>query len=117
MLARDGTSVALGAQAVLEPDPELHARLVDAGAVPATVATRDALDQPAGSPDAVAADLQTAAVLRSAERGGIRAAAVLGVSRAAGGAAPLGAEELEALGLRLGEAGYASMAAVRARTR
>ena len=57
------------------------------------------------------ADLQTAAILRVAERAGVAAAAVLGVTRGANGSAALDAEQLEELGLRLGEAGYAALAA------
>jgi uridine phosphorylase len=114
VLALDGASTALGAGGRLAPDPDMLARLIEAGAAPAMVASQDLFydrgDAPQ-APGAVAVELETAAVLGVAARHGATAAAVLGVTRRAGrnGAARLDAEGLEALGLRLGEAGYAAL--------
>ena len=114
VLALDGASTALGAGGPLAPDPVMLARLVEAGAAPATVASRDLFyDRGEGppAPGAVAVELETAAVFGVAARHGVPAAAVLGVARRAGmnGAGRLGGEDLDALGLRLGDAGYAAL--------
>jgi uridine phosphorylase len=114
VLALDGASAALGADGALAPDPLMLARLVEAGAAPATVASRD-LPYDGGhgapAPGAVAVELETAAVLGVAARHGVPAAAVLGVARRANtnGAGRLDGQQLEALGLRLGDAGYAAL--------
>jgi uridine phosphorylase len=114
VLALDGASAALGTGESLAPDPQLLAYLVEAGAAPATVASRDLFydsgDRPP-APGAVAVELESAALLAVAARHGVPAASVLGVARRAGmnGATRLGSEELESLGLRLGEAGYAAL--------
>ncbi len=114
VLALDGASAALGAGGPLAPDPQLLARLVEAGAAPATVASTDLFydcgERPP-APGAVAIELETAAILGVAARHGVQAACVLGVARQAGanGRAQLGGDELEALGMRLGEAGYAAL--------
>jgi uridine phosphorylase len=114
VLALDGASAALGTGESLAPDPQLLAHLVEAGAAPATVASRDLFydsgDRPA-APGAVAVELESAALLAVAARHGVPAASVLGVARRAGmnGATRLASEELESLGLRLGEAGYAAL--------
>jgi uridine phosphorylase len=114
VLALDGASAALGAGSSLAPDPAMLARIVAAGAAPATVASRDLFydrRQAPPAPRAVAVELETAAVLGVAARHKIPAACVLGVARRAGmnGAAHLEGDDLEALGLRLGEAGYAAL--------
>jgi uridine phosphorylase len=114
VLALDGASAALGAEGPLAPDPEMLARLVTAGAAPATVASRDLFYDRGDSPrppGAVAVELETAAVLGVAARHGVPAAAVLGVARRAdlNGAASLDGEQLDALGLILGDAGYAAL--------
>jgi uridine phosphorylase len=114
VLALDGASTSLGAAGRLRPDPDMLARLLEAGAAPATVASRDLFYERRDTPPApgvVAVELETAAVLGVAARHGVTAAAVLGVARRAGlnGAARLDADRLEALGLRLGEVGYAAL--------
>jgi uridine phosphorylase len=114
VLALDGASAALGAGMSLAPDPGMLACIVAAGAAPATVASRDLFyDRREGppAPGAVAVELETAAVLGVAARHELPAACVLGVARRAGlnGAARLDPDDLEALGLRLGEAGYAAL--------
>ena len=99
----------------LEPDPALLGRLVEAGATPATVASTDLFYDPraqgpaeAASRGALALELESAAILAVAARHGAAAACVLGVAGVDGGGR-LGIEELEELGLRLGEAGYAAL--------
>jgi uridine phosphorylase len=113
VLALDGASAALGADRALAPDPDMLARLVEAGAAPATVASRDLFydRDSTPAPGTVAVELETAAVLGVAARHGVPAAAVLGVARRAdlNGAGSLDGEQLEALGLRLGDAGYAAL--------
>jgi uridine phosphorylase len=114
VLGLDGASAALGADGPLAPDPDMLARLIEVGAAPATVASRDLFyDRGDGPPatGAVAVELETAAVLGVAARHGVPAAAVLGVARRAdmNGAGSLDGEQLEALGLRLGDAGYAAL--------
>ena len=94
----------------LEPDPELHGRLIEAGASPAAVASTDLFyDHPAqvvreSGQAATAVDLQAAAILGVAARRGVAAACLVGV--ATGLRDP---EALEALSVRLGEAGYAAL--------
>jgi uridine phosphorylase len=136
VLPADGTSAALGADAPLEPDPELLARLVAAGARPVTVASSDLFydprDEPAWWTDrgAVAVEMEAATILQVAARRGVAAACVLGVSdvaatvpavaQAAGGARGaampfsngahrMTQDELTELGVRVGEAGYAAV--------
>ena len=118
-LPGDGTSSALGADGAIEPDPGLLARLVDAGARPATVATSDLFYDPredataewAGR-GAVAVEMEAATVLQVAARRGVAAACVLGVSDAPGsdGARRMTDDDLVELGVRIGEAGYAAVA-------
>jgi uridine phosphorylase len=133
VLPTDGTSAALGADAPLEPDPALLARLVDAGARPVTIASSDLFYDPRGDAapswtehGAVAVEMEAATIFQIAARRGVAAACVLGVSdvvavaQAAGGARGaampfwngarrMGQEELAELGVRIGEAGYAAV--------
>ncbi len=119
VLPADGTSAALGANGALEPDPGLLARLVDAGARPATVATSDLFYDPREEATAawvergaVAVEMEAATVLQVAARRGVAAACVLGVSDvpSAAGARRMTDDELAGLGVRVGEAGYAAVA-------
>jgi DeoD family purine-nucleoside phosphorylase len=120
-LPEDGTSTALGAGGGLAPDPDLLERLVAAGARPAVVASSDLFYDPrAGQAarwaerGAVAVEMEAAALLQVAARRGVEAACVLGVTDAL---APDGAprraqpEAIEAIGLRVGETGYAALSA------
>ena len=114
VLALDGASSALGARGPLRPDSALHARLLAAGASAGTVASMDLFYDPADearTEGAVAVEMETAAVLSVAARHGVAAACVLGVARRAdaNGAERLDGDELEALGLSLGAAGYAAL--------
>jgi DeoD family purine-nucleoside phosphorylase len=114
VLPADGASAALGANGSLAPDPELLARLVGAGARPGTVVSsdlfydpRDGLGADWASRGAVAVEMEAAALFLVAARRGVSAACVVGVSDVAGARAS--AEQMEALGLRLGEVGYAAV--------
>ncbi|HEV2874608.1 MAG TPA: hypothetical protein VGW14_05610 [Thermoleophilaceae bacterium] len=115
VLPADGTSAALGANGSLVPDAGLLSRLVDAGARPGTVVSSDLFYDPREdrarewvSRGAVAVEMEAATILLLAARRGAEAACVLGVSDVVGGvrAEP---EQLEAIGLRVGEAGYAAV--------
>ena len=118
-LPADGTSAALGANGAIEPDPSLLARLVEeAGARPATVATSDLFYDPREDATAawiergaVAVEMEAATVFQVAARRRVAAACVLGVSdvATAEGASRMTDEQLEELGVRIGEAGYAAV--------
>jgi uridine phosphorylase len=118
VLPADGTSVALGADAPLEPDAELLERLVAAGARPATVASSDLFYDPRADAaaswterGALVVEMEAATLLQVAARRGVAAACVLGVSDvgSANGAHRMSTDELHELGLRVGEAGYAAL--------
>jgi uridine phosphorylase len=118
VLPADGTSAALGANGALEPDPGLLARLVEAGARPATVATSDLFYDPRADAaaawaerGAVVVEMEAATVLQVAARRGVAAACVLGVSdvASADGARRMTDDEIAELGVRVGEAGYAAL--------
>ena len=125
VLPADGASAALGAAAPLEPDPELLARLVAAGARPATIATSDLFYDPRedaarswAERGAVAVEMEAATIFQIAACHGVAAACVLGVSdvpaRAAGDAEIASADEarrmsddeLAGLGVSVGRVGY-----------
>jgi uridine phosphorylase len=118
VLPADGTSAALGANGALRPDPGLLARLVGAGARPATVVTSDLFYDPREDATAewvergaVAVEMEAATVFQVAARRGVAAACVLGVSDVATdeGASRMTDDELAELGVRIGEAGYAAV--------
>jgi uridine phosphorylase len=119
VLPADGTSAALGAIGALTPDPDLLARLAGAGARPATVASSDLFYDPRdGQPaawirrGAIAVEMEAATILRVAANRGVEAACVLGVSDVPGeeGALRASPEQLEEIGVRVGEAGYRALA-------
>jgi uridine phosphorylase len=121
VLPADGTSAALGADGPVAPDPELQARLVEAGARPVTVASSDLFYDPReeATPSwvdrgAVAVEMEAATILQVAARRGVAAACVLGVSDVAAmpssnGARRMSPDELVELGVLIGEAGYAAV--------
>jgi DeoD family purine-nucleoside phosphorylase len=118
VLAADGTSAALGADGNLSSDPELLDRLVAAGAQPVTIASTDLFYDPREGQaaawmkqGAVAVEMEAATIFALAERRGVRAACVLGVTDVPhrAGARRASSEEIEQIGLRVGEAGYASL--------
>jgi uridine phosphorylase len=118
VLPADGTSTALGADAPLEPDAELLEGLMAAGARPATIATSDLFYDPrdgaaAGwiEQGALAVEMEAATIFQIAACRGVSAACVLGVSDvpSSNGSRRMGQDELEQLGVRVGEAGYAAL--------
>ena len=117
-LPADGTSVALGAREGLRPDDELLERLTAAGARPVVVASTDLFYDPRDGQGAawlrrgaVAVEMEAATILAVARRRGVRAACVLGVTDVSrlNGAQRAGPEQIEAIGLSVGEAGYAGL--------
>lgn len=120
VIPADGTSVALGAGDVLRPDRALTAALVDDGARPTTVLSTDIFYDPSGEAvpgwagrGAEAVEMEAATLLAIAERRGVAAAAVVAVTDLLEGdrRERISAEALEAVGPRLGEAGWAALAA------
>jgi DeoD family purine-nucleoside phosphorylase len=118
VLPADGASAALGANGSLAPHPGLLGRLVGAGARPGTVVSSDLFYDPREGQvsewverGAVAVEMEAAALLLVAARRGVEAACVLGVSDVLGpdGAVRAEPEQLEAIGLRVGEVGYAAV--------
>jgi uridine phosphorylase len=118
VLSADGASAALGANGALGSDPELLERLLAAGARPGTVVSTDLFYDPregeAGAwlrRGASVVEMEAAAILQVAARRGVAAACVLAVTEvpAPEGTRRVGAEQLERIGLRLGEAGYAAL--------
>ncbi|HEU0024278.1 MAG TPA: hypothetical protein VFQ12_06590 [Thermoleophilaceae bacterium] len=119
-LPADGASAALGADGRVSADPRLVERLVAAGAEPVTVATSDLFyDGRAGAAEewvrrgAAAVEMEAATLLRLAEVRGVEGACVLGVTDVPGarGSRRAEPEELEAIGLRVGRAGYEALRA------
>jgi uridine phosphorylase len=116
VLAADGTSRALGAGERLAGDPALSAALAERADRLALVASGDLFYDPRrdtrsawAAAGAVAADLETAALLAVANRRGIRAGALLAVTAADG--ERLGEEALAEAGLRLGRAALGALGA------
>jgi uridine phosphorylase len=107
----DGASRALGAGAVLEPDPGLLASLAGLdGAIGEVVSTDLYYDpRPARWDRAVAVDLSTAALLAVALRHGVRAACVLVVSESPAGR--IESEALERAEVELGRVGAGAVGA------
>lgn len=119
VLPADGASAALGANGRVAPDAALLERLVAAGARPATVVSTDLFygardGEPAEwlGRGAVAVEMEAAAILQLAARRGVAAGCVLGVTDAPGPAGAIRAsrDEIERIGLRVGETGYAALA-------
>ena len=119
-LAGDGTSAALGADGELHSDPELLERLATAGARPVTVASTDLFYDPReatiaawANQGAAAVEMETATLFAVARLRGVAAACVVGVTDVPGaeGARRAGPEQIEEIGLRVGEAGYAALSA------
>jgi uridine phosphorylase len=118
VLPADGASVALGADGPLEPDAALLARLVAAGARPATIVSSDLFYDPREETTdawtgqgAIAVEMEAATLFRIAAVRGVAAACVVGVSDVAegDGMRRMSVDELHELGLRVGEAGYAAV--------
>lgn len=117
-LAADGTSSALGAGDRLVPDRDLTDALADAGARRAVVASTDLFYDPRPDPDPRAAgadviEMEAATLLALAGRHDVAAAVLLGVTDELAGEARrrIECEELEQLGIALGETAWAALAA------
>jgi purine-nucleoside phosphorylase len=104
VLAADGASRALGAGARLEPDAALTAAL--RGDRSGVLASAD-VEQADAAWDAVAFDLESAAVLAAAARAGIAAACLVAIE------GPIDPDDVAA---RLGRAALAALAPVRTRS-
>jgi uridine phosphorylase len=108
-LALDGTSRALGADPRVLPDAQLSA----ACAVDAPNVLAASVDVFYGSPDTGDADvveMECATLFQIAKLRAVRAAAVLGVSdELTNGRRRIGPDELEAVGIRLGETAWAAL--------
>lgn len=117
VLAADGTSRALGAGDVLEPDHELlRALAAHADREGAVVSTDLFYDPDEGrvaawrEAGAIAVEMEAAAILAVAQRRGIRAGCVLAVSDSrAGGGERIGPDALAAAATRLGQVGLAAL--------
>ena len=105
----DGVTRALGAGAMLEPDPELLAGLT--GGVGGEVVSTDLFYDPRPErwEGAVAVDLATAALFAVAARHGVRSACVLVVSESPAGR--IGSEALERAEVVLGRVGAGAVGA------
>jgi uridine phosphorylase len=106
-LALDGTSQALGADGRALPDPGLAAAV---DAAPVVAASVDVFYGEPETGDASVIEMECATLFQVAKLRGARAAAVLGVSdELAGGRARIDPQQLEALGVRLGETAWAAL--------
>ncbi len=120
VIGSDGTSAALGAGPRLAPDQAIADALVAGGARPVTVLTTDLFYDPReDAPAAWVADgadvveMESAALLAVAGRRGVAAAVLLGVTDllAAGERERIARDDFEQVGLALGEAAWAALAA------
>jgi uridine phosphorylase len=108
-LALDGTSRALGADGRVDPDPGLTAA-IDAGAPRLVAASVDVFYADEGPAAGDVVEMEAATLFQLAKLRGVRAAAVLGVSDLLdGGRERIEPEDLEALGLRIGETAWAAL--------
>jgi uridine phosphorylase len=107
-LALDGTSRALGADAVVSPDPGLTGR-IDARRV--TAASVDLFYGEPETGEAHVVEMEAATIFQLAKLRGARAACVLGVSDDLhdGSRKRIEQEQLEELGVRLGETALAAL--------
>jgi uridine phosphorylase len=116
VLSADGASAALGANGALGSDAGLLERLLAAGTRAGTVVSTDLFYDPREDlaeawreRGAAVVEMEAAAILQVADRRGVAAACVLAVTAA--GSRRADAEQMEQIGLSLGEAGYAALAA------
>ena len=118
VLASDGASAALGADGLLAPDPGLTEALAEDGATVVTAVSSDLFYDPRAEVEArwreAGADvveMEAAALLAVCARHGADAAVVLAVTDVLhhGDRRRIAQEELEMVGVRLGEAGFAAL--------
>jgi uridine phosphorylase len=117
-LTEDGASRSLGADGRVAADEALTAALArEAGREPAAIASADLFYDPREdardewrAAGAVAVEMEAAAVLRVAELRGVAAGCLLGVTdELMGDRVRIDDEDLEALGVRLGEVALAAL--------
>src|SRR5436190_22038059 len=108
-LALDGTSRALGAATRVLPDPQLAAACaVDLASVVAASVDLFYGNADTGGADVV--EMECATLFQIAQLRGVRAAAVLGISDdLTNGRRRIAPDELETLGVRLGEAAWSAL--------
>ena len=117
VIAADGASSALGATTPLVPDRGLEqalgARAVTAVSTDLFYDAREEIEAEWVAAGAEVVEMEAATLLAIARRREVAAAVLLAVSDQLAGDGPrrIGAEELEAAGVRLGEAAYAAVAA------
>ncbi len=122
VLSADGTSAAVAGRERLDPDPNLTAALERAGARPVLAVSTDVFYE--RRPDvergwiqagAQVVEMEAATLLAVAARRDVRAAVLLAVTDLLEGGERrrLSVEELEAAGVRLGEAAWAALAGER----
>jgi len=118
VVATDGTSAALGAGPSLRPDADLYEALIATGPEPAVALSTDLFydprDEVNGRWAAAGADvveMEAAALLAVADRHGVAAAIVLAVTDQLHGEARerIDRADLETVGVKLGEAGWAAL--------
>ena len=119
-IAADGTSRALGTEGSAAPDPALTEALVElGGARPAVIVSTDLFYDPREDrheawigQGAEAVEMEAATVLAVAARHGVRAACLLVVTDqlATNGRVRMPQEEIEAIGVNLGEAALRALA-------
>src|SRR4051812_21466616 len=118
VLPADGASAALGADGLLEPDATMTGALTGAGATPMTVVSADLFYDPREDVTAAWRDrgaavveMEAAALLQVCARHAVSAACLLGVTDVPrdGEMRRIGPDELERLGVELGETGYAAV--------
>ena len=117
VLAADGATAALGAGPRLTPEPDLAAALDRAGLRAVCAVTTDLFYEPRDSVEsewrddgAEVVEMEAAALLAVAQQRSVPAAVVLCVTDLLAGAGKrrISDDELEAAGVRLGEAGFAA---------
>ena len=121
VISFDGTSRALGADGRVEPDAELTAALEAAGAQPAAVVStdlfydpRDDLEAQWRDAGAEVVEMEAATVLTVAQRHGVPAACLLGVTDLLdGGRTRLEREAVDELGVELGATALQALATTR----
>jgi uridine phosphorylase len=127
-LSDDGASAALGIDDAVDPDPELTAALLDSGGGrPVSAVSTDLFYDRRPDRSAIwrgrgagVVEMEAAALFQLARLHGSAAGCVLGVTdllRADDSRTRIGADELAALGVRLGEVGAAALAKAAAATR
>ena len=118
-LAADGASTALGAQGVVEPDPELMAVLREAcGGLAVTAVssdlfydTREGIEREWVEQGATVVEMEAATLFQAARIHGVRAGCVLGVSDVVvSNRSRIGHEQLAELGVTLGAVGFEGLA-------